>query len=110
MTNDNFAKSAMRPVLDVHNIRLRSPPEVQEDSFCMTGNPPRCKDTLTPVDLFNFLEPSEVVFGQLSEEGDREAGETPNLFYTSYDYSLLLGPGFCSPVWLPMLPIGMDAR
>ena len=106
--SDSFAKKALRPLLEAHNDILNFSLEIKSKANCKKrGTRPSCRQSITPVDLFNFLEPIPLLFGDIRPGAGVASLGRQNSIYSNYDYSLTLGQGYCTPVWFPMLLVDM---
>ena len=58
---------------------------------------------MSHLDLFHFLEPIYKLFGEFEDGTTLTTDYGLNDMYSSYDYSLLIGQGLCTPNWFPQV-------
>ena len=108
--SDTYEKRVFRKVLDDHTKQLSPPMKIANLSSCHSkGTKPRCQQRLSPIDLFNILQPSEKVVG-LAKPPDYAdhvqlpvqtgGGEITVGAYDWYDLSVVFGHGSCVPALL----------
>ena len=105
--NDAEPKRIFKRVLDQHTRILGPLLSITNPALCLTNaTEPRCEKKLSPVDLFNILEPSETAVGKTKTPGTTRlpvqtgGGYTTIGAYDWYDRSFVYGNGECVPALL----------